>query len=258
MGYNWLKTWKPSETLILDGNDHYWGDNSKLKRVIIRHKTESSTQGLLLEKGDVDIARNLGPDDIKGLAGNTDVAIRSKAKGAIWYLGLNQNNKYLQIPEVRPAFRYLIDYQGREQTILSGKATVHQSFLLEGFLGASDETPFSLDVAKAKALLKEAGLERGFTVTMDNRNTEPTTSMALALQATLAQAGIKLAIIPGEGKQTLTKYRARTHDIYILADGARIIWIPTPMPTPLRVTLTTQTVPRPTHSPGEMPGIYLK
>jgi peptide/nickel transport system substrate-binding protein len=39
--------------------------------------------------------------------------------------------------------------------------------------------------------------------------------MALAIQATLAQAGIKLEIIPGEGKQTLTKYRARNHDIYI-------------------------------------------
>ena len=39
--------------------------------------------------------------------------------------------------------------------------------------------------------------------------------MALAIQATLAQAGITLEIIPGEGKQTLTKYRARNHDIYI-------------------------------------------
>lgn len=50
---------------------------------------------------------------------------------------------------------------------------------------------------------------------MDVRNSEPTTSMALAIQATLAQANIKLEIIPGEGKQTLTKYRARNHDIYI-------------------------------------------
>jgi peptide/nickel transport system substrate-binding protein len=39
--------------------------------------------------------------------------------------------------------------------------------------------------------------------------------MALAIQATLALANIKLEIIPGEGKQTLTKYRARKHDIYI-------------------------------------------
>jgi peptide/nickel transport system substrate-binding protein len=39
--------------------------------------------------------------------------------------------------------------------------------------------------------------------------------MALAIQATLSQANIQLEIIPGEGKQTLTKYRARNHDIYI-------------------------------------------
>ena len=227
MGYEWLKTgyagsgpyklktWKPSETLIYESNDNYWGEKAKLKRVITRHISESSTQRLLLEKGDVDIARDLGPDDIKGLAGNNEVKIRKKAKGAVWYLGLNQKNQYLQIPQVRQAFKYLIDYQGMESTILDGAATVHQAFLPKGFLGALEETPFTLDVEKAKALLKEAGLENGFTVTMDTRNNEPTTSMALAIQATLAQAGITLEIIPGEGKQTLTKYRARNHDIYI-------------------------------------------
>lgn len=227
LGYEWLKTayagsgpytfkkWKASETLILNANPNYWGDAPKLKRVIIRHIAESSTQRLLLEKGDVDIARNLQPDDIKGLAGNADVKVRKKAKGAVWYLGLNQKNEYLQKPQVRQALKYLIDYKGMEATMLNGKATIHQAFLPKGFLGALEETPFSLNVEKAKALLKEAGIENGFSLTMDTRNTEPTTSMALAIQATFAQAGIKLEIIPGEGKQTLTKYRARNHDIYI-------------------------------------------
>jgi len=227
LGYGWLKTnyagsgpykfkaWKPSESLILDRNDHYWGDNAKLKRVFIRHIPESSTQRLLLEKGDVDIARNLQPVDIKGVAGNKNIVVRKKAKGAVWYLGLSQKNKYLKVPQVRQALKYLIDYKGLEGTILSGKGTIHQAFLPKGFLGALEETPFSLNVAKAKALLKEAGLENGFTVTMDTRNSEPTTSMAVAIQGTFAQAGIKLEIIPGENKQTLTKYRARNHDIYI-------------------------------------------
>ena len=227
LGYNWLKTayagsgpytlktWKASETLTLDANMNYWGGAPKLKRVIIRHINESANQRLLLEKGDIDIARNLRPDDLKGLAGNADIKIRKKAKGAVWYLGLNQKNEYLQKPQVRQALKYLIDYKGMEQTMLNGKATIHQAFLPKGFLGALEETPFSLDVEKAKALLKEAGLADGFSVTMDTRNNEPTTSMALAIQATFAQAGIKLEIIPGEGKQTLTKYRARTHDIYI-------------------------------------------
>ena len=227
LGHNWLKTayagsgpytlktWKPSESLILDRNDTYWNNPAKIKRVVLRHIAESTTQRLLLEKGDIDIARNLQTDDIKGLADNKDIKIRKKAKGAVYYLGLNQKNEYLKIPQVQQAFKYLIDYTGMEQTILSGKATVHQAFLPKGFLGALEEKPFSLDVEKAKGLLKEVGLENGFSVTMDTRNTEPTTSMALAIQATLAQANIKLEIIPGEGKQTLTKYRARKHDIYI-------------------------------------------
>jgi peptide/nickel transport system substrate-binding protein len=50
---------------------------------------------------------------------------------------------------------------------------------------------------------------------MDVRNTQPVTGIAENVQQTLAQAGIKLEIIPGDGKQTLTKYRARQHDIYL-------------------------------------------
>lgn len=210
-----MKKWQASQTLMLDRNANYWGEKPPMKRIIIRHIPESATQRLLLEKGDIDIARNLRADDITGLAGNKDVAIRSKAKGAVWYLGLNQKNEYLQKPQVRQALKYLIDYKGMEETFLKGKCNVHQSFLPKGFLGSLEETPFSLDVKKAKALLKEAGLPEGFTVTMDVRNTEPSTSMALAIQSTFALAGVKVEIIPGEGKQTLTKYRARKHDIYL-------------------------------------------
>jgi peptide/nickel transport system substrate-binding protein len=50
---------------------------------------------------------------------------------------------------------------------------------------------------------------------MDVRNTQPVTGIAESMQQTLAQAGVKMEIIPGDGKQTLTKYRARTHDMYI-------------------------------------------
>jgi peptide/nickel transport system substrate-binding protein len=186
-----------------------------MKRIIIRHVSESATQRLLLEKGDIDMARNIQPDDINGFAGKPDIRIRKKTKGALYYLGLNQKNQYLKIPQVRQALKYLIDYPGMESTLLNGKAVVHQAFLPRGFPGALEETPFSLNVDKARDLLKEAGLEKGFRVTMDVRNTEPSMSMAVAIQATFALAGIQLEIIPGEGKQVLTRYRERAHDIFI-------------------------------------------
>ena len=50
---------------------------------------------------------------------------------------------------------------------------------------------------------------------MDTRNNSPTKDIAQAIQATWAQAGIEIEIIPADDKQTLTKYRARQHDIYI-------------------------------------------
>jgi peptide/nickel transport system substrate-binding protein len=39
--------------------------------------------------------------------------------------------------------------------------------------------------------------------------------MAQVIQAAWAEAGVELEILPGDNKQTLTKYRARTHDIHI-------------------------------------------
>jgi peptide/nickel transport system substrate-binding protein len=183
--------------------------------VITRHIAEPSTQMLLLGKGDIDIARNLEGDQGEALRDNEDVVIREVPKGAIYYLGLNQKNEHLARPEVRQALKHLVDYDGIVATIMKGSATVHQAFLPVGMLGASQEKPFRLDVEKAKELLRQAGLADGFEVTMDTRNTSPVIDIAQVLQGTWAQAGIDLEILPGDNKQTLTKYRARTHDIYI-------------------------------------------
>jgi peptide/nickel transport system substrate-binding protein len=227
LGHAWLRTnyagsgpfklnqWKPSELLMLDANAEYWDGAPTLKRVIIRHIAEPATQRLLVEKGDIDIARNLGPDQIKGLEGNSDIRIHSSPKGGIFYLGLNQKNEILRKPQVRQALKYLVDYDGIANTILKGSMVPHQAFLPKGFLGALEDKPFKLDPEKAKQLLAEAGYPDGFSISMDTRNNFPTLDMAQAIQSTFALGGVKLEIIPMDGKQALTKYRARNHEIYI-------------------------------------------
>ena len=227
LGYGWLKThyagsgpftikdWRANEVVVLERNPNYWGPAPAMARAIYRHIPEPATERLLLEKGDIDVARRLGPEEIKAVSANPDVNIQKGVKGTIYYLGLNQKNQYLSKPEVRQALKYLVDYQTIADTILNGTVVVHQAFLPLGFLGALKDNPFSLNVEKAKALLKEAGLENGFHVTMDTRNTADITGIAEAIQQTFAKAGITLELIPGDGKQTLTKYRARNHDIYI-------------------------------------------
>ena len=72
----------------------------------------------------------------------------------------------------------------------------------------------------AKQLLAEAGYPNGFNITMDVTNTFPWPEIAQAMQATFAQAGVKAELIPGDFRATLTKYRARNHDIYLGRWGA--------------------------------------
>ena len=226
-GNDWLKTgyagsgpfklreWKANEAVVMERNDNYWGEKAKLARVIYRHMKESSAQRLALQAGDIDVARNLEPNDLDAIASNKDLATVSAPKGTVYYISLNQKNEKLAKPEVRQAFKYLVDYDAMGSTILKGIGEIHQTFLPKGDLGELDENPFKLDVAKAKELLDKAGLKDGFDVTMDVRSGQPVTAMAESIQQTAAQAGIKIEIIPGDGKQTLTKYRARNHDIYI-------------------------------------------
>lgn len=210
-----VRAYRPNEQYALDANEGWYKGAPKTKRVIVRHVAEPASQRLLLEKGDIDIARNLSKDQLAAVKSNANVKIVQGDKGYILYLGLNQKNPNLAKPEVREALKWLVDYDSIERNIVEGTYKSHQAFLPKGFLGAIDDKPYKLDIAKAKELLAKAGLSNGFTVTMDTRSVSPITDIAQAVQSTWAQAGIKLEIIPGDGKQTLTKYRARTHDIYI-------------------------------------------
>ncbi|KQZ83008.1 ABC transporter substrate-binding protein [Mesorhizobium sp. Root157] len=226
-GNEWLKTnsagsgiyalreWRANEAVVLDRNENYHGEKGKLARVIYRHMKESSGQRLALEAGDIDVARNLEPNDLEAIAKNADIVTTSAPKGTVYYISLNQKNEKLAKPEVRQAFKYLVDYEAIGSTLIKGIGEIHQTFLPKGVLGELDENPFKLDVAKAKELLEKAGLKDGFSVTMDVRSSQPVTGIAESFQQTAGQAGIKIEIIPGDGKQTLTKYRARNHDIYI-------------------------------------------
>ena len=210
-----VREWRANEVVVMERNDNYFGEKPPLARVIYRHMKESAGQRLALENGDIDIARNLEPGDFEAVSKKEGIATTSAPKGTLYYFSLNQKNETLAKPEVIEAFKYLVDYDAIGETFIKGIGQIHQTFLPAGQLGALDDKPYTLDVAKAKELLAKAGVPDGFTVTMDVRNTQPVTGIAENVQQTLAQAGIKLEIIPGDGKQTLTKYRARQHDIYI-------------------------------------------
>lgn len=231
MGYEWLKThtagsgayqlksWKPNESYMLEKVDGYWRGDVAMKRVIVRHIAESATQRLLLEKGDVDIARNLSPEDMNAIAGKKDTALDFELRGRIMYFSMNQKDPILSKPKVVKAMKYLVDYKGMTDSFLKGQYAVHQAYLPRTYMGELADTPYSLNIAKAKALLAEAGHGDGFEVKMIVRNAQERVEIAQSLQNTFAQAGIKASIQTGTGKQILGIYRARKHQIYVGAWG---------------------------------------
>jgi peptide/nickel transport system substrate-binding protein len=214
-----LRGYRPAEMLALAGNPDYFLGAPAMEQVLIRHVAEAATQRLLLESGDVDMAKNLTPDQVAGLEGNAAIKIETFPQAAVHWISFNQKTESLTNPAVWEAARYLVDYDGMANSFLKGQMQVHQAFWPEGFPGALTDKPFTYDVEKAKQILADGGVELPITVTLDVINSAPFNDMAQALQQSFAQAGINFEILPGTGAQVITRYRARAHDAMLLYWG---------------------------------------
>lgn len=214
-----LKVWRPGESLVLEANKNYFGGVPKMNQVILNHVAEASTQRLMIESGDADIARNLGPDQIAAVRDKAGIKVETYPQAALHFFSLNVKHDKLKNPALWEAMRYLIDYDGIATTLLRGQMKVHQTFWPTGFPGSVEDKPYKLDVAKAKDILAKANIQPGLTVDMDMISSAPFTDIGQSMQATMAQAGIKLNLLPGTSAQVITKYRARQHEMMLLYWG---------------------------------------
>ncbi|SNT68869.1 ABC transporter substrate-binding protein [Paracoccus seriniphilus] len=209
-----LAAWQPNQAVQLAAYEDYWQGAPAMKRIVVRNVAESSAQRLLLEKGDIDAARNLTPTDVESLSSTDGVKIQDEPRGRILYMGLNQKDELLSNPAVIEAMKYLVDYEGITNSFLKGMFMTHQSFLPKGYLGALEEQPWTYDVEKAKQILADAGIEGG-TITTKVRDLREYVDVAQALQASMAQAGLTLNIEQMTGAQVLDAYRAREVPIFL-------------------------------------------
>ena len=228
LGNGWLKTrsatsgayklisWKANESVTLEANPGY-RLHAKSKRVIVRHVPEPATQLLMVEKGDIDMAWSLQSDQLKSLAGSKDVNLETFPYSGTWYTNLNLADERLKNPKVRTALRYLVDYDGMVNTFLKGAFIVNQTFLPEGFPDAIKYNPYKLDVAKAKALLAEAGYPNGFEIKLETRNNDPYPSIAQSMQQTMGQGGVKVIVTAVDGKQLINNLRGRKHQMSLIS-----------------------------------------
>ena len=201
-----VESWKPGQEIIFTRFDDWKsGPMPKIKRVIQRDVPSAGNRRALMEKGDIDVTFEMPPKDFAEMSqdkGNVKV-ISVPVENAIWYLGMNVSKPPFDNVKIRQAVAYAMPYDKMNDTAIYGRGVK--------LYGAASNTPKTTawpqpdgsktDIAKAKALMKEAGAEAGFetTISYDLGSATVSEPMAVLIQESLAQINIKTTInkIPG-------------------------------------------------------------
>jgi peptide/nickel transport system substrate-binding protein len=152
-----LDHWTKNTEFLLKANPNYAGTKPTLSGVLFKHVQEPTNQQFALEKGDIDIANDLGSEQIAALQGKAGVTTTSADSLLLVYVGMNAMFKPLDNVKVREALRTAVDYDGIVKDLLKGNGKKVQGIVPKGLAGYNESTPFQADVNKAKSLLQEAG-----------------------------------------------------------------------------------------------------
>ena len=218
-----VRTYIARQALVLDANPDAPGGGPLLKTLVIKNVADAASRRLLVEVGDADIARDLGPDQVAALRGRPEITVLSAPSAAVHYLlfnGANPDNPALRNPALWEAARWLVDYEGIAHDLLKDQYFVHQAFLPQGYAGALAATPYRLDAAKAREILARGGLGGGAEIELDVFNQPPFPDIAQSLQASFAQAGIRLRIRPAVASEIYARTRTRA------VQAVWLYWIP--------------------------------
>jgi len=214
-----LSKWSANDALVMTRFDGYWAGPAKMKRVLVRHMTESQSLRLMLERGDLDLAYGMAAPDIKAIESSDKLQVQALQRGTMYYVAMSMKQPEFANQKVREAVRNLIDYKGLDEQVMPHYGTLNQQPMQLGLQARLPDPGYKMDVAKAKALLAEAGYPQGFTTTIRTLSEPPFIDIAARMQSTLAEGGIKAQIVTGTGNQVYGAMRARNFEM-IVARGA--------------------------------------
>lgn len=217
-----LDVWQAKDVLRMSRATDYWRGEAKMSRVVFRHLQESQTLRLMMQKGDLDIASNMAIPDVRALRHDPDLTIDAVRKGTIYYLAMSMNDPRFDNIKVREAVRYLVDYQGINKSLMTGYGELHQRPIQAGMPATLPDPGYRLDVPRARALLAEAGYPEGFDTTLRVLADQPFLNIAIAIQSTLLQGGIRAKIITGTGNQIYGAMRDRQFSLLVGRGGSGV------------------------------------
>jgi len=159
-----LRSYSQSQQAAFERNADYWRgwDGDHFERVIVKYIHEASSQRLLLEQGDIDVALFMPDDTVESLDGKPGISVTDDPSFNIFYLALNCKKGPTADVQVRQAIAYGMDTASYIDAFLGGKAKPARGPVPSNFVGFAEDTPsYTYDPEKAKAMLAEAGYPGG-------------------------------------------------------------------------------------------------
>ncbi len=211
-----LNRWNPNELIVLDRFDDHWLGGSEMSRIFIMHIPEAQAQRLQLERGDIDMAYTLSPSDYASLDANPDIDVQKVIGDGYYHIAMSTDHEILGDPKVRLALRYLVPYDGLQESVMTYFSEPWHQPISRGKVGAFDEDlPVSYDVDKAKELLAEAGYADGMELEILTLSQPPFIDIATAFQESASAAGIDVKVTQGAGSVVYGQMRQREFDLIV-------------------------------------------
>ncbi len=199
----------------------HWDTASKgnVDQITLTPIKENPTRVAALLSGDVDFIFPVPPTDHKRIDRNSKTDLVTLPGTRIIQLQLNQGRvEAFKDKRVRQAVAYAINNEAIVKRIMRGFATAAGQQGPKGYAGFVDELTPRYDLMKAKQLMKEAGYEKGFRISMiapNNRyiNDE---KIAQAVSSMLAKINIKVDLKTMPKAQYWPEYDLRSADIQMI------------------------------------------
>jgi len=150
----------PGEETVYERFDEYWGEKAPFKRVVYKKIPELSARITALVNGEVDIITNVPPDQLTVLDRNPDLKAEGMVTPLFHVVFYNTAHPKMTRP-LRRALSLAIDRKLLNEALWMGKCVVPNTHTYPqyGPYYTPDILTFEYDPEKAKALIKENGLE---------------------------------------------------------------------------------------------------
>ena len=199
----------------------YWDKNSKgnVSRIVFTPIKDEQTRVAALLSGDVDFIAPVSPNDFGQIRSSSKVDLITMPGTRIITFQLNQERRpEFRDQRVRMAIVHAVNNVAIVDKIMKGFATPAAQFSPEGYLGYNPSLKPRFDLDLAKKLMKEAGYENGFSVTMmaPNNRYVNDDKIAQAVAAMLAKINIKVDLQTMPKAQYWPAFDERAADIMMI------------------------------------------